>query len=185
MSDSVWPHRWQPTRLPRPWDSPGKNIGVGCHFLLWCIKVKSESDVAQSCPIPNNPMDYSLPGSSIHGIFQARVLEWVAVAFSWLYLIGHNTFNCGMKCMISQHDKKLVVVSKQQNWCLTFYKVIKKKSLTESLMLMTTQVAVIINADGPWRALARHWPWRPAMSLPNKGYLFFLDSLQRLGLLYM
>ena len=76
------PHRWQPTRLPRPWDSPGKNTGVGCHFLLQCIKVKSESEVAQSSPTLHDPMDCSLPGSSVHGIFQARVLEWVAIAFS-------------------------------------------------------------------------------------------------------
>ena len=78
---TVRPHRWQPTRLPRPWDSPGKNTGVGCHFLLQCMKVKSESEVAQSCPTPSNPMDCSPPGFSIHGIFQARVLEWVAIAF--------------------------------------------------------------------------------------------------------
>ena len=82
MSDSLRPHRQQPTRLPRPWDSPGKNTGVGCHFLLQCMKVKSESEVAQSCPILCDPMDCSLPGSSIHGIFQARVLEWGAIAFS-------------------------------------------------------------------------------------------------------
>ena len=82
MSDSVWPHRRQPTRLPRPWDSPSKNTGVGCHFLLQCMKVKSESEVAQSCPTLHDPMDYSLPGSSVHGIFQARVLEWGAIAFS-------------------------------------------------------------------------------------------------------
>ena len=68
-----------PTRLPRPWDSPGKNTGVGCHFLLQCMKVKSESEVAQSCLTLRNPMDCSLPGSSIRGIFQARVLEWVAI----------------------------------------------------------------------------------------------------------
>ena len=124
------PHRWQPTRLPHPWDSPGKKNGVVCHFLLQCMKVKSESEVAQSCLILSDPMDYSLPGSShgifqakktgvgchfllqcmkvesesevaqsclilsdpmdcslpsssIHGIFQARVLEWVAIAFKW------------------------------------------------------------------------------------------------------
>ena len=82
MSDSVRPHRRQPTRLPCPWDSPGKNTGVGCHFLLQCKKVKSESEVAQSCPILSDPMDCSLPGSSIHGIFQARALEWGAIAFS-------------------------------------------------------------------------------------------------------
>ena len=84
MSDSVWPHRWQPTRLPHPWDSTGKNTGVGCHFLLQCMKVKSESKVAQSCLTLSNPVDCSLPGSSIHGIFQARVLEWGAIAFSAL-----------------------------------------------------------------------------------------------------
>ena len=78
-------HRWQPTRLPRPWDSPGKNTGVGCHFLLQCVKVKSESKVAQSCPTLSNPLDCSLPGSSIHGIFQARVLERGAIAFSVLH----------------------------------------------------------------------------------------------------
>ena len=72
MSDSVWPHRWQPTRLPHPWDSPGKNTGVGCHFLLQCRKVKSKSEFAQSCPTLSDCMDCSLPGSSIHGIFQAR-----------------------------------------------------------------------------------------------------------------
>jgi len=69
-------------QLPRPWDSPGKNIGVGCHFLLQCMKVKSESGVAQSYLTLSDPMDCSLPGSSIHGIFQARVLEWGATAFS-------------------------------------------------------------------------------------------------------
>ena len=76
------PQRRQPTRLHCPRDSPGNNTGVGCHFLLQCMKVKSESEVAQSCPTPSDPMDCSLPGSSVHGIFQARVLEWGAIAFS-------------------------------------------------------------------------------------------------------
>ena len=75
VSDSVRPHRWQPTRFPRPWDSPGKNTGVGCHCLLQCMKVKSESEVTQLCWTPGDPRDCSPPGSSIHGIFQARVLE--------------------------------------------------------------------------------------------------------------
>ena len=83
-SDSVRPHRQQPTRLLCPWDSPGKNTGVGCHFPLQCMKVKSESEVAQSCPTLSDPMDWSLPGSCIHGILQARVLEWGAIAFSEL-----------------------------------------------------------------------------------------------------
>ena len=86
MSDSVQPHRWQPTRLRHLWDSPGKNTGVGCHFLLQCMKVKSESEAAQSCLTLSDPLDCSPPGPSVHGIFQARVLEWGAIAFS-------NTFD--------------------------------------------------------------------------------------------
>ena len=88
MSDSVRPHRRQPTRLPRPWDSQGKSTGVGSHFLLQCMKVKSKSEVTQSCPTLSNPMDCSLPGSSVHGIFQAKVLEWGAIALT--------VFNSGM-----------------------------------------------------------------------------------------
>ena len=82
MSDPVRPHRQQPTRLPRPWDPPGKNTGVGCHFLLQCMKVKSESEVSQSCPTLSDPLNCSPPGSSVHGILQARVLECGAIAFS-------------------------------------------------------------------------------------------------------
>ena len=84
MSDSVKPHRWQPTMLPRPWDSPGKNTGVGCHFLLQCMKVKSENGVPQLCPTLQDPMDCSLPGSSVHEIFQARVLEWGVCEPTWV-----------------------------------------------------------------------------------------------------
>ena len=82
--------RRQPTRLPRPSDSPGKNTGVGHHFLLQCTTVKSESEVAQSCLTLRGPMDCSLPGSSAYGIFQARGLEWGAVAFSELFLVPVN-----------------------------------------------------------------------------------------------
>ena len=97
MSNSVRPHRLQPTRLSCPWDSPGKNTGVGCHFLLQRMKVKSESEVAQPCPTLSDPMDRSLPDSSIHGIFQARVLEWGAIAFSmrileWCYSLLQGIF---------------------------------------------------------------------------------------------
>ena len=111
MSNSVRPHRWQPTRLPRPWDSPGKNTGVGCHFLLQCMKVKNESEVAQSCPTLSDPMDCSLPGFAIHGIFQARVLEWGAIAFSvgnhfaflHVFFLGMNLVitSCTMLCTSS------------------------------------------------------------------------------------
>ena len=101
MSNSVQPHRQQPTRLPHPWDSQGKNTGVGCHFLLQCMKMKSESEVAQSCPTLSDPMDCSPLDSSIHGIFQARVLEWGAIAFSkpiyheisassWVHITAEN-----------------------------------------------------------------------------------------------
>ena len=82
LCPTLQPHRQQPTRLPRPLDSPGKNTGVGCHFLLQCMKVKSESEVAQVCLTLCAPMDCSLPGSSTHWIFQARVLEWGAITFS-------------------------------------------------------------------------------------------------------
>ena len=97
MSNSVRPHRLQPTRLSCPWDSPGKNTGVGCLFLLQCMNVKSESEVAQPCPTLSGPMDRSLPDSSIHGIFQARVLEWGAIAFSmrileWCYSLLQGIF---------------------------------------------------------------------------------------------
>ena len=78
---TVQHQRREPNRLPYPWDSPGKNTGVGCHCLLQCMKVKSKSEVAQSCLTPSDPMDCSPPGSSVHGIFQARVVEWVAIAF--------------------------------------------------------------------------------------------------------
>ena len=112
MSNSVRPHRRQPTRLPHPWDSLGKNTGVGCHFLLQCMKVKSESEVAQSCLTPSNPRDCSLPGSFVHGICQARVLEWGAIALkhqkyiSLLWEIQHqeNTYKkhkaLGTSCAI-------------------------------------------------------------------------------------
>ena len=100
--------RRQPTRLPRPWDSPDKNTGVGCHFLLQCMKVKSESEVAQSCLTLHNPMDCSLPGSSVHGIFQARVLEWGAILiFPFIFWVKENVYsNCTLTCY----------QSKLQNW---------------------------------------------------------------------
>ena len=93
VSDSVWPHRRQSTRLRHPWDSPGKNTGAGCHFLLQCMKVKSESEVIQSWLTLSDPMDCSPPGSSIHGILQARVLELGAIALSSCLPTPFHTFS--------------------------------------------------------------------------------------------
>ena len=93
MSDSVRPHRRQPTRLPRSWDSPGKNTGVGCHFLLQCMQMKSESEVAPSCRTLSDPMDCSQPGFSVHGIFQARVLEWGAICLGLELFKGKFTLS--------------------------------------------------------------------------------------------
>ena len=125
MSDSVRPHRRQPTRLPCPWDTPGKNTEVGCHCFLQCMKVKSEREVAQSCPTVSNPMDYSLPGSSIHGIFQARVLEGVPLpspmsrSQTIIYLLYlPNLFQ------IAAYDKKILklaeikIINRKINHCI-------------------------------------------------------------------
>ena len=95
---TLQPHRRQPTRLRRPWDSPGKNTGVGCHFLLLCMNVKSESEVTQSCLTLSDPMDCSPPGSSVHGIFQARVLEWGAIKSSLEYL--KHLFLLSFSCQV-------------------------------------------------------------------------------------
>ena len=118
MSDSVRPHRRQPTRLPRPWDSPGKNTGVGYHFLLQCMKVKSESEVTQSCPTLRDPMDCSLPGSSIHGIFQARVLEWVGHCLLHLKALGDaifiGIFSIKKISILQQHDLSIQLSTSQK-----------------------------------------------------------------------
>ena len=110
MYHSVRHHRWQPNRLPRPWDSPGKNTGVGCHFLLQCMNVKSQSEIAQSCLTLSNPMDCSLPDSSIDGIFQARVLEWVASA-----LTGHQNWP-GLAQLYVMEAGDLKIFSRQNCW---------------------------------------------------------------------
>ena len=129
MSDSVRSHRRQPTRLPRPWDSPSKNTAVGYHFLLRCMEVKSESQVAQSCPTLSDPMDCSLPGSSIHGIFQARVLEWIAISSStmeYYSAIKKNTIDSVLMrwlklesiilSEISQKEKHLPIGKKKKKY---------------------------------------------------------------------
>ena len=111
MSDSVRPHGWQPTRLLHPWDSPGKNTGVGCHFLLQCMKVKNESEVSQLCPTLWDPMDCSLRGSSIHGICQAGVLEWGAISFSRnTYTHAYFLLSAGIIFLLLSAFKKKCVV---------------------------------------------------------------------------
>ena len=118
MSNSVRPHRQQPTRLRCPWDFPGKSTGVGCHFLLQCMKVKHESEIAQSCPTLSDPMDCSPPDSSVHGIFQARVLEWGAIASSGRSSIESTKMILGAGCgsdhelLIAKFRRKLKKVGK-------------------------------------------------------------------------
>ena len=138
------PPRQQPTRLCHPWDSPGKNTGVGCHFLLQCMKVKNESEVTQSCPTLRNPMDCSLPGSSIRGIFQARVLEWVAIAFS--EYSGLIPFRMGgldllaiqgtLKSLLQHHSSKTSVL-----WCSAFFIV----QVSRPYMTTGKSVNVLVN----------------------------------------
>ena len=132
MSDSARPHRGQPTRLPRPWDSPGKNTGLGCRFLLQCMNVKSESEVAQSCLTLCDLMDCNPPGSSVHGIFQARAMEWGAIAFSVpkITLVEYNNLN----------PKTLLLAPQAENghYCILliiflFLEVIYKKFLLKIL----------------------------------------------------
>ena len=94
-------------QAPRPWDSPGKNTGMGCHFLLQCMKVKSESEVAQLCPTLSDPMDCILPGSSVHGIFQARVLERGAIAFS---NEGLHMYNVEHTLAFMKNEEKIIYI---------------------------------------------------------------------------
>ena len=109
-------HRRQPTRLRHPWDSPGKNTGVGCHFLFLCKKVKSESEVAQLCLTLHDPMDCSPPGSSVHGIFQARVLEWGAIAFSSAWLSQAENLSEVPACSLISQQWLLTSVAKSLPW---------------------------------------------------------------------
>ena len=141
MSDSVQPQRWQPTRLPRPWDSPGKNTGVGCHFLLQCMKVKCESEVAQLCLIPCDPMDCSLPGSSIHGFFQGRVLEWGAIAFSRENIVrSHQVPQILLKSPVSSLAKSTKIT---QQWALYFFLIVWSQSTEEKITVTNTKQCIM------------------------------------------
>ena len=114
MSDSVRPDRRQSTRLPHPWDSPGKNTGVGCHFLLHGMKVKVK--LLSKCPTLRDPMDCSLPGSCVHGIFQARVLEWGAIAFS--VALTRRTFVGKVMSLLFSMLSRLVITFLPRSKCL-------------------------------------------------------------------
>ena len=96
MSDSVRPHRWQPMRLHRPWDSPGKNTGVGRHFLLQCMKVKSESEVTQSCPTLSDPMDYSPPGPPSMGFSRQEYWSGVPLPSGLWHLLNPAPSSLGL-----------------------------------------------------------------------------------------
>ena len=129
MSNSVRPHRRQPTRLPCPWDSPGKNTGVGCHFLLQSMKVRSESEVAQLCPTLRNPRDCSLPGSSVQEIFQARVLEWSAIAFSVInvnyYYYSLYSFYSKRRIQLSTREWNCICVQKAKEMWMQLFMISK------------------------------------------------------------
>ena len=158
MSDPVRPHRRQPTRLPHLWDSPGKNTGVGCHFLLQCMKVKSESEAAQSCPTLSDPMDCSLRSSS-HGIFQARVLEWGAIAFS------HMKCYEWFKCSVWLGLKSMLCISINNEWA--------GMAVTLELLIFPNQAlgkAVVASAFGSGWAV-------PCFLLRCLLYLARLDSI--------
>ena len=177
MSDSVRPHRRQPTRLPHPWDSLGKNTGVGCHFLLQCLKVKSESEVAQSCQTLSHPMDCSLPGSSIHGIFQARVLEWGAIAFFNIYL-AHCNLKCReMQCFVSLWETSL---EKCRQWLLSSHGIADNRIWASLLCFVNCHPkfgsashigSFILSVS--WNSLKVLWVWSFGPASPPLGLLHF------------
>ena len=165
MSDSGRLHRRQPTRLSRPWYSPGKNTGVGCHFLLQCMKVKSESEVPQLSPTLRDPMDSSLPVSSVRGIFQARVLEWGAIAFS--RVIVYEVSNSWIRLSVTAHGlvwgvcvgsgKNILALkaSKQTN---------KQKPLVFCLPIPDSDL-LLLKASSIWRSLFYFIQYSPSVQM--------------------
>ena len=163
MSDSVQPHRWQPTRLSHPWDSPGKNTRVGCHFPLQCMKVKSESKVSQSCLTLSDPRDRSLPGSSVHEIFQARVLEWGAIEGSFFStpspaFIAYRLLDCSHSdwCEMLPHCGFDLHFSDNE-WCWAYFHVFVSHPacVSSSPAFLMMYCAYKLNKQGdniqPWR----------------------------------
>ena len=163
--DSVWPHRRHPIRLSHPWDSPGKNTGVGCHFLLQCMKVKSESEVAQSCLTLSDLMDCSLPGSSIHGIFQARVLEWGCHCLL-CYEVGTTVIL--MLNFLEHREFKNISKITQLVWIL--FRILKQSILTPEPVIISKLTAFSDwwNNKGhiaTWPPLIIYVPWSSHSSL--------------------
>ena len=149
------PHRRQPTRLSRPWESPGKNTGVGCRFLLQCVKVKRESEVTQSCPTLSDPMDCSPPGSPVPGILQARTLEWAAIAFSedttYATSISHYIF---LQMTTSKKNMYLTVIH-TINWAP-----LVAQTENNPLAMQETRIPSL-GRKIPWR---RKWQPGPVLS---------------------
>ena len=147
MSDSVQPCRQQPIRLPRPWDCPGKNTGVGCHFLLQCMKVKSESEITQSCPTLSDPMDCSLPGSSVLWIFQTRMLEWVANSSSRgsSQPRDRTCISCKSPASLLHCRQILLLLSHSpKKWRLFFHYYLSFRLLGEPLIQTNIHISLII-----------------------------------------
>ena len=172
MSDSVQPYGWQPTRLPDPWNSPGKNTGVGCHFLLQCMKVSSESEVAQSCLTFSDPMDCSPPGYSAHRIFQARILEWGAIAFSNMLAQCTHILHV-MEVVHSSYGGWIVLLPKQRSLKSSqqhSYKIdaishlliavtpLRKKALSVPFKVLKLWMMRIITDPGSWGH--KHWGFK-------------------------
>ena len=158
------PHRWQPTRLPHPWDSPGKNTGGGCHFLLQCMKVKSESEVAQSCPTLRDPMDCSLPGSSVHGIFLARVLEWGAIST----LVNGNSF--AQKCQ-TELDFSHASHSTSQQILLALFKNDQNLTIFPHHLPITTSIKLYHLLPQVHSSLLTSLPFAPTESLLKSAHV--------------
>ena len=156
QSDSVRPHRWQPTRRPRPWDSPGKSTGVGCHCLLQWVTVKSESEVAQSRPTLRDPMDCSPPGSSVRGVFQARALEWGAIAWQLIFHVSAFRTDCELptergQCMeaTSPQNSMLLPLLPLSFWLICWLRgVTREGAITSALQHFTRAFSHVISAGG-------------------------------------
>ena len=145
----------QPSRLLCPWDSPGKDTGVGCHFLLQCMKVKSESKVTQSCTTRSYPMDCSPPGFSVHGIFQARVLEWGAISFTL------NVFKLSHSPTVEQNDVTYsLIYNKMLNiWCGLLITVLKVKNRMVVWVQNSYKCITYLSSALPsWPGTVALWP---------------------------